>query len=55
MELKRLNALHKLAKDILSSEHGAKVTLDESLFEDIETNKISLTLKNYQRPNGVAT
>ena len=55
MEVKRLKALHKLAKDILNSEKGTRVTLDERLFSDIETNKISLTVKNYDRPNGMAT
>ena len=61
MEVRRLNALHKLAKDILQSDpvphepNSPKVTLDETLFQDKETNKISLTLKNYERPNGVAT
>ena len=59
MEVRRLNALHKLAKDILQSDPleptSPKVTLDETLFQDKETNKISLTLKNYERPNGVAT
>ena len=55
MEVSRLKALHKLAKDILQSEKGTQVTLDEKLFADKETNKISLTIKNYERPNGMAT
>ena len=55
MEVSRLKALHKLAKDILQSEKGTQVTLDEKLFSDKETNKISLTIKNYERPNGMAT
>ena len=55
MEVKRLNALHQLAKDILNSEKGTKVTLNEELFSDKDTNKISLTVKNYDRPNGMAT
>ena len=55
MEVKRLNALHQLAKDILNSEKGTQVTLDEELFSDKDTNKISLTVKNYDRPNGMAT
>ena len=50
-----LKALYKLAKDILDSGPGSKIRLDESLFDDSDNNRICLTLKNYERPNGVAT
>lgn len=55
METNILSALYKLAKDILDSAPGEKVRLDESLFINEDTNRISLTLKTYKRPNGVAT
>ena len=55
MEIRRFTALQKLAKDILDADTGTQVYIDETLFQDIETNKISLTLKNYRRPQGVAT
>ena len=55
MEMNILKALYKLAKDILDSGPGSQVRLDESLFNPKDTNRISLTLKNYERPNGVAT
>ena len=50
-----LKALYKLAKDILDSGPGSPLRLDESLFGDDDSNRISLTLKNYKRHNGVAT
>ena len=53
--MKRLKALHKLAKDILASEPGSKIDLNEELFQNTDTDQISFTLKNYERPNGVAT
>ena len=55
METITLRALYKLAKDILSCPPGGSVRLDESLFNGDDTNRISLTLKNYKRPGGVAT
>ena len=55
MEAHVLKALYKLAKDIIEGGPGAQIRLDESLFQDSDTNQISLTLKNYKRPNGVAT
>ena len=55
MEMKRLRALYKLAKEILESEPGSMIVLDKSLFLNDDVNQISLTLKNYERPNGVAT
>ena len=55
MEMHVLKALYKLAKDILDSGPGSPLRLDESLFGDDDSNRISLTLKNYKRHNGVAT
>lgn len=55
METHILNALFELAKDILAAEAGAKVKLDKVLFDSSDCNRISLTLKNYNRPGGVAT
>ena len=55
MEMRVLKALYKLAKDILDSGPGSQIRLDESLFHNDDTNKISLTLKNYKRPSGLAT
>ena len=55
METKILKALYKLAKDILDSGPGQQIRLDESLFPREDTNRVSLTLKNYKRPHGVAT
>ena len=55
MEMHVLKALYKLAKDILDSGPGSQIRLDESLFDDSDNNRICLTLKNYERPNGVAT
>ena len=55
MEAKCLRALYKLAKDIIEGGPGSQIRLDESLFDGSDTDKISLTLKNYKRPNGVAT
>ena len=55
MEMRVLKALYKLAKDILDSGPGSQIRLDESLFASDDTNKISFTMKNYKRPNGVAT
>ena len=55
MEMRILKALYKLAKDILDSGPGSQIRLDESLFSSQDTNKISFTIKNYNRPNGVAT
>ena len=55
MEAKCLRALYKLAKDIIEGGPGSQIRLDESLFNGSDTDKISLTLKNYKRPNGVAT
>ena len=55
MEMRILKALYKLAKDILDSGPGSQIRLDESLFASHDTNKISFTMKNYNRPNGVAT
>ena len=53
MEMRRLKALYKLAKDILND--AAEIRFNEELFTDEDTDKISLTLKNYERPQGVAT
>lgn len=50
-----MKALYKLAKDIIEGGPGSQIRLDESLFEDTDKNQICLTLKNYNRPNGVAT
>ena len=55
MEAKCLRALYKLAKDIIGGGPGSQIRLDESLFDGSDTDKISLTLKNYKRHNGVAT
>jgi hypothetical protein len=55
METHILNALFELAKDILAAETGATVKLDKVLFDSSDSNRISLTLKNYNRPGGVAT
>ena len=55
METHILNALFELAKDILAAETGATVKLDKALFDSSDSNRISLTLKNYNRPGGVAT
>ena len=55
METHCLKALYKLAKDILEGGPGSQIRLDKSLFDGKDTNRISLTLKNYKRPNGVAT
>ena len=55
MEFSHLKAIYKLAKDILDSGPGSQIRLDKSLFDDRDTNQISMTLKNYNRPNGVAT
>ena len=55
MEMNVLKALYKLAKDIIDSGPGSQIRLDESLFDDSDNNRICLTLKNYMRPNGVAT
>jgi len=55
MEMHCLKALYKLAKDIIEGGPGSQIRLDESLFNGNDTNQISLTLKNYKRPNGVAT
>jgi hypothetical protein len=38
MEMNVLKALHKLAKDILDSDPGSKIDLDESLFMNDDTN-----------------
>ena len=43
----------KLANDILKDE--TKPVLDKRLFKSSDTNRISFTLKNYERPYGVAT
>lgn len=55
MEAHILKALYKLAKDIIEGGPGAQIRLDDSLFYDNDTNSVSFTLKNYKRPNGVAT
>ena len=55
MEAHCLKALYKLAKDIIEGGPGAQIRLDESLLADGDCNQVSLTLKNYKRPNGVAT
>jgi len=55
METHILTALFELAKDILAAESGATVKLDKVLFDSSDCNRISLTLKNYNRPGGVAT
>ena len=55
METHILSALYKLAKDILDSGPGQRIRLDESLFVGTDTNRISLTLKTYKRPAGMAT
>ena len=55
MQVDRLKALHKLAKDIIERKHESLIKFNESLFSDEDTNKISMTLKTYNRPNGVAT
>ena len=56
MEINILKALFQLAKDILENPIGsADVQLNENLFSHYDVNQISLTLKNYDRPNGVAT
>jgi hypothetical protein len=55
METHCLKALYKLAKDIIEGGPGSQIRLDKSLFDGKDTNRISLTLKNYKRPNGVAT
>ena len=47
MEMNILKVLRKLADDILNSEPGAKVSIDENLFSSEDTGNISLTLKNY--------
>ena len=55
MEMENLRAFRKLADDILHAQPGEKVTIDESFFSSEDTGNISLTLKNYDRPHGVAT
>jgi len=50
-----VKALYKLAKDIIEGGPGSQIRLDDSLFDGNDKNEISLTLKNYKRPNGVAT
>lgn len=55
MEMHHMKALYKLAKDILEGGPGTQIRLDESLFQSFDSNRISLTLKNYHRPKGVAT
>ena len=55
MEVQVLKALYKLAKDILDSGPGSHIRLDENLFNSDDTNKISLTMKDYKRPSGLAT
>ena len=55
METQILHALYKLASDILKSEPHAPVKLDWSPFDGEDSNRIVMTLKNYKRPNGVAT
>ena len=53
MEMRRLKALYRLAQDILNN--APQIRFSEEYFKDEDTNKISLTLKNYERPQGVAT
>ena len=55
MDINILKAVFKLAKDILENPIGAEIHLNQSLFTRHDMNQISLTLKNYERPNGVAT
>ena len=55
MQVDRLRALHKLARDIIYAGPYSVIKLDESLFNDDDHNQISMTLKTYARPNGVAT
>lgn len=55
MEMHCLKALYKLAKDIIEGGPGSQIRLDTSLFDGKDSSKISLTLKNYKRPSGVAT
>jgi len=55
MEVHIVKALYKLAKDIIEGGPGSQIRLDDSLFDGNDKNEISLTLKNYKRPNGVAT
>ena len=59
MQVDILRALYKLADDILHSDESGhrNVKFNESLLDrgSHDTNEISFTLKNYERPNGVAT
>ena len=55
MEMHCLKALYKLAKDILEGGPGSQIRLDTTLFNGDDCDRISFTLKNYKRPNGVAT
>ena len=55
MEMQNLKSLLKLAKDILEGPAKVKPHLDKRLFKSDDTNRISFTLKNYERPQGVAT
>ena len=59
MQVNILTALYKLADDIIHSDESGhrNVRFDVSLLDrgKYDTNEISLTLKNYERPNGVAT
>ena len=45
MEMHRLKALYRLAKDIL--DNVSPIHLNETYFLNEDTNQISLTLKNY--------
>ena len=55
MEMQNLKSLLKLAKDILEGPAKVKPHLDKRLFQSNDINRISFTLKNYNRPQGVAT
>ena len=55
MEMHILKAIYQLAKDIIAAGPSSRVSIDEELFNSKDINKISLTLKNYERPNGMAT
>ena len=49
----RLKALYRLAKDIL--DNVSPIQFNDKNFLNEDTNQISFTLKNYERPLGVAT
>ena len=47
--------MRKLAEQIIDGIHPRDIQIDEELFSDKDGDEISLTLKNYNNPNGVAT